>query len=74
MSRNLYRAFRDLMPAPALLVGDVVSIASGVATVELPDGGFLQARGEAVVDDRVFVRNGLIEGPAPALTPVTIEV
>lgn len=74
MSRNLYRAFLDLMPSPALLVGDVVAIADGVATIELPDGGTVQARGEAAVDDRVFVRNGLIEGPAPALTAVTIEV
>lgn len=74
MSRNLYKAFRDLMPAPALLVGDVVAFADGVATVELPDGGMLQARGAAAVGDRVFVRDGLIESEAPDLPVETIEV
>lgn len=74
MSRNLYRAFLDLMPAPALLVGDVVAYDDGVATVELPDGSIVQARGSAAVDDRVFVRNGLIEGPAPDLSVETIEI
>ena len=34
----------------------------------------LQARGDAAVSDRVFVRDGLIEGLAPALTVVTIDI
>ncbi|MDP3519813.1 MAG: hypothetical protein Q8S02_04255 [Hydrogenophaga sp.] len=74
MSRNLYRVLRDLMPAPALLVGEVVAFVDGVADIELPDGNLIKARGAAAVSDHVFVRNGLIEGEAPALTPVTIEV
>lgn len=74
MARNLYRTLIDLMPAPALLVGDVVAYDDGVATIELPEGMQLQARGTATIGDRVFFRNNLIEGPAPDLTPVTIEV
>lgn len=74
MSRNLYRAFLDLMPAPALLVGEVVAYADGVADIELPDGNVIKARGTATVGDRVFARNGLIETEAPVLTAVTIEV
>ena len=47
---------------------------AGVATVQLPGGATLRARGDAAVADVVFVRDGVIEGPAPALTLVTIDV
>lgn len=34
----------------------------------------LRARGDAALGDVVFVRDGVIEGPAPSLTLVTIDV
>jgi hypothetical protein len=71
---NLYKKFRDLIPDPPLLVGDVVAISNGVATIEEPGGGRSQARGEALVGDRVFFRDGAIEGPAPTLSVVLIDV
>lgn len=46
----------------------------GVATVQPPGGATIRARGQAAVADVVFVRDGVIEGPAPALTLVTIDV
>lgn len=74
MARNPYRALLNLMPSPRLLVGEVVAYSNGVADIELPDLSVMQARGEVVVGDRVFFRNGLIEGPAPTLTDESIEV
>ncbi len=74
MSRNAYRALLNLLPQPALLVGEVIAYSDGVAEIELPDGSVMQARGEVAVSDRVFFRNGLIEGPAPNLTDESIEV
>lgn len=71
---NLYTQFKRLIPDAPLLVGTVTAYADGVATIELPDGGIITARGSADVSDSVFVRDGLIEGPAPALTPVEILV
>ena len=56
------------------LFGTVTAIADGVATVQLPGGATIRARGQAAVADVVFVRDGVIEGPAPALTLVTIDV
>ena len=74
---NLYRALRDLLPEPALLVAAVVAIQAdeGTSTVEYPDGGQQRVRGiGSTIASQVFVRNGVIEGAAPALTASTIEV
>lgn len=72
--RNIYREFLDLLPATPRQVGTVTEFDTGIATVELPGGGLLQALGTAAVGDRVFVRDGVIEGPAPNLTFVAIDV
>lgn len=74
MSRNPYKLLRELIPEPALVVGDVIEYADGTATIELPGGGTIQARGIAAVTDRVFVRGDTIEGPAPTLTIELIDV
>lgn len=72
--RNLYRALLDLMPDPALQVGTVVAIENSMATVALPGGGEIKARGDAAVGAKVFVRGGVIEGPAPDLPVELIDV
>lgn len=75
LQTNLYRALLELLPQEPLQVGNVTAInADATRTVEIPGGGEIRARGEALVGDRVFVRDGLIEGPAPALTFLTIDV
>lgn len=71
---NIYRQFLDLLPARPLQVGTVTASASGVSTIELPGGGLLQVRGTATVGQQVFVRDGAIEGNAPALAVVQIEI
>lgn len=71
--RNIYREFLDLIPGGVLDVGDVVAVGTGVATVLLPGGGILQARGQATVGQRVFVMDGVVQGPAPALSYVEGE-
>lgn len=71
---NLHTAFKDVFPDPPLQVGTVLFVSSGVATIELPGGGILRARGDALAGDRVFVRNDVIEGPAPELPIDVIEV
>ena len=71
---NLFKQFLDLLPPRPLKVGTVQSIYSGIATIELPGGGVLQARGEAAQGQRVFVRDGLIEGPAPELDYIEGEI
>jgi len=65
---NIYRQFLDLIPQQPRQVGEVSAIINGVAIVDLMGGGQVQAVGEATIRQRVFVRAGAIEGPAPTLT------
>lgn len=71
---NLYKQFMDLQSPKPLMVGTVAFVVNGVATVDLPGGGKLQARGAAQAGQRVFVRDGVIEGESPNLTYVQGEV
>jgi hypothetical protein len=77
MSTNLYRALRELLPEPPLQVVTVVnlSLGTGESLVEWPGGSQQRVRGTgAAIGQRVFVRNGVIEGVAPALAIEVIEV
>lgn len=71
---NLYHQFLALLPPRPLQVGTVTAVAGQLCTVQLPGGGVLQARGDAAVSDRVFVRDGLIEVLAPSLPVVAIDI
>lgn len=72
---NLYRIFRDLIPEPPLLVGEVTALlGTGAVQVTLPDGGVIVVRGAAALAEKVFVRDGVIEGAAPSLPTSIIEV
>lgn len=71
---NPYLQLLALLPARPLLIGDVILTDGQVATVQLPGGGVLQARGDAAFGARVFVRDGVIEGTAPTMPIVTVEV
>lgn len=70
---NFYKKFIGLIPVESVLVGDVVAHDGVVATVELPGGGVVLARGEATVGQRVFVRAGAIDGLAPSLPYFEVE-
>ena len=71
---NLYQQFRQLIPEPPLQAGIVIETGAGDALVALPGGGLIRARGEASVGATVFVRDGVIEGDAPALPLEVIDL
>lgn len=73
---NPWRQFQGLLPAPSLYVVRVIAHnADGTSTVEMPGGGQFTVRGQDVAEDAyAFVRDGVIEGEAPAVTPVELEV
>ncbi len=72
---NLKKIFQSLVAQPPLLVGAVTSNDGvGMLVVQLPDGSLLRARGDASVATQVFVRDGVVQGPAPALPIELIEI
>ena len=75
MTTNIYRQLRELLPEPALSVATVMAQhADGTVTVGYPGGSQQRVRGSGTPGEKVFVRAGQIEGPAPSLISVTIEV
>ncbi len=74
MSRNLYREFVALLPQAVTLCGSVTTVRHGIAEITLPGGSLAWARGEAQIGDRVFVTDGKIDGPAPDLPLIELEV
>lgn len=59
---------------PLLLATVTTAYGDGTVTVEYPSGGTERVRGEATVGASVWVRDGRIEGDAPALTAVELAV
>lgn len=74
--RNPWRDFLALQPAPPLYVVEVIDHnADGTSTVEFPTGDQFKVRGQGVgIGDFAFVRDGAIEGEAPAVSPITLDV
>jgi hypothetical protein len=71
---NLFRAFEKLLPRRPLEMGVVRGIGEDGLRVELMSGAEVRARGEASIGSRVFVRDGVCEGPAPTLPVLYVEV
>lgn len=74
MIQNPYARLIALLPKRPLLVGEVVDFNNGVAVIQMPGGGLDTARGTATLGQRVYFRDGQIEGPAPTLPVELIEV
>lgn len=71
---NAYARFLQLLPQTPLQVGTVVAASAGSVFIDLPGGGRIKARGEATVGGQVFVRDSVIEGTAPDLPVVEIDI
>ena len=72
---NLWTQFKALLPDSPLLVGTVLTAHSdNSVTVTLLGGGSMRVSGTGTEGQRVFIRNGVIEGEAPDLPEVMIEI
>lgn len=70
---SLYHVLQDMFAPGREQIATVAAYADGVATLTLPGGGQMRARGEATVGTKVFVRDQVVLGPAPDL-PVVVDV
>ena len=71
---NPLQSLKQLLAGPPQQVGEVVSVAGNIVTLELPGGGQIKARGAATIGQHVFEQGGQILGEAPALPIDIIEV
>lgn len=71
---NPYKRLLALIPGQPLDAGQVTAVTTDGVIVQLVDGATIHARGEAVVGAHVYVRGGVIEGPAPNLSGVDQDV
>lgn len=76
--RNPWSRFVAMAGADPLLVGEVLAHrddGSETSLIELPGGGRIVASGQTVpVGAMAFVRGGAIQGQAPGLPALEIEV
>lgn len=75
---NFWSRFLDLLPKAPRLLGDIATnTGNGNYVVTLLGGGTLNCRAVDITmqpGTRVFIKEGVIEGKAPALTAVMVEL
>lgn len=79
LGSNAFTSLKKLLPDAPLAIGEVMaSHADGTSTVKYPGGAQARVRlgssGAFSNGERVYVRNGVIEGGAPALSTTSISV
>lgn len=71
---NLLTMFKGLLPNEPLMVGTVQASSGDNHQVQLMSGGIMIVRGKAAPGNQVFIKGEVIQGVAPNLTPLTIEI
>lgn len=71
---NPLKALRELTAGPPLLTGTVTWTDGTSTQLTLPGGAVITVRGTAPIGTAVYHRGGAIEGEAPDLPGVDIEV
>jgi len=72
--RNLYKRFSALTGRSLRTVGTCISADFGECTIQYPGGGLVRVKGAGVVDTRYFVLDGRLDGEAPSLGSLIVEV
>lgn len=72
--KNLYQRFTDLTGRAARTVAVCVSADFGECTVQYPGGALVRVRGAGTVGQRYFILDGRLDGEAPNLPALEIEV
>jgi len=72
--RNLFKRWSDINGRQMRTVGTCVSAVWGECVIEYPGGSRVKVVGAGTTGTRYFVINGRLDGEAPALPSLTIEV
>lgn len=74
MSANAYVRLARMLSGGPVKIGTVTAFSSGVAMIEYPGGAKETARGDTSVGQKVFVKDGVIQGEAPSLPVYEVEI
>lgn len=72
--RNLFKRFSDLTGRSLRTVGTCISADFGECTIQYPGGSVVRVKGAGTVGTRYFVLDGRLDGEAPSLASLTIEI
>jgi hypothetical protein len=72
--RNLFKRFSDLTGRSLRTVGTCISADFGECTIQYPGGSLARVKGAGTPGTRYFVQDGALDGEAPALVSLEIEV
>jgi len=74
---TFWKCFQRLLPDSPTIVATVVAVApaSGFSTVQTPSGGIVRVKGTGVpAGGKCYIKDGVIQGPAPDLPHYELEV
>lgn len=74
ITTSLWLRLRQLTPGAPLQIASVISADSYGALVQFASGSTQRVRGSTAIGQKVFVRGGVIEGRAPDLPVIEIEI
>lgn len=72
--RNLYRRFTALTGRNLRTVGTCIAADFGECTIQYPGGSVVRVKGAGAEGTRYFVLDGRLDGEAPSLSSLTIEI
>lgn len=72
--KNLYKRFSDLTGRSLRTVGTCISADAGECSIQYPGGSIVRVQGAGTPGQRYFVRDGRLDGDAPGLVNLEIEV
>ena len=72
--KNLFKRFSDLTGRSLRTVGTCISADFGECTIQYPGGSMVRVKGAGVESTRYFVQDGKLDGEAPALSSLAIEI
>jgi hypothetical protein len=72
--RNLFKRFSDITGRKLRTVGTCIAVNYNECTIQYPGGSVTPVTGAGVQDTRYFVLDNKLDGEAPDLVSLTIEV
>lgn len=72
--KNLFKRFSDLNGRSLRTVGTCISADYGECTIQYPGGSVVRVKGSGTPGTRYFVKDGALDGEAPSLATLIVEV